>query len=427
MGQTTSKTKLDNRLQRKIDYIRLLLNDDPSIKKYSDQYKLVCEDVEGCYKRFKGKADVNVMGIILDEKNRMLKEAKRKQDNLHKMKLTDIEAFKLKFQRKKKKIIDICDRMVLSGFEVKEDFPMININVPIFCYSNNALVQHATRMLLECKPDHVNREIIPDLAYTVAINYNIVPYHNYTHAFSVAQVFFYMWSTSDTIKKYIDRDDFFIGLIACLGHDLRHPGKNNGYQTARKNDFSCISNDKAVQELMHAATLLKIIYQYNNCNLLASYSNEDKKRYQNLIVKSILATDMAMHNAMIQELKNNKKDFEPAKTEDKEFLIGMMTHCADLSNALLDYDNYIVWSKLITMEFADQTFSEEKAGVAVTPMLVYKGELGFYKGQKFFLGVIIAPQYKEICDLMPELKFVDSLNANLAILDQKIAAKERND
>ena len=83
-----------------------------------------------------------------------------------------------------------------------------------------------------------------------------------------------------------------------MGHDLRHPGKNNAYQTARKNDFSCISNDKAVLELMHAATLLKIIYQYNNCNLLSSYSNEDKKRYQNLIVKSILSTDMAMHNAI---------------------------------------------------------------------------------------------------------------------------------
>ena len=101
--------------------------------------------------------------------------------------------------------------MVLSSFEVKEEFPMININVPIFCYSNNALVQHATRMLLEYKPDHVKREIIPDLAYTVAINYNIVPYHHYTHAFSVAQVFYYMYCTSDTIKKYIDRDDFFIG------------------------------------------------------------------------------------------------------------------------------------------------------------------------------------------------------------------------
>ena len=104
----------------------------------------------------------------------------------------------------------------------------------------------------------------------------------------------------------------------------------------------------------------------------------------------------------------------------------MMTHCADLNNPLLEYDNYIVWSKLIVMEFADQTFSEEKAGVPVTAFFKYSGELGFYKSQKFFLGVIIMPLYKEICDLMPELKFVDSLNANLAVLDQKIAAKERN-
>ena len=73
MGQTSNKEKLDYRLQRKIDYIRKLINDDPSIKKYSDQYKLVCEDVESCYLRFKDKVDKNVLEIILDEKNRMLK------------------------------------------------------------------------------------------------------------------------------------------------------------------------------------------------------------------------------------------------------------------------------------------------------------------------------------------------------------------
>ena len=92
------------------------------------------------------------------------------------MNLTDIEAFKLKFQRKKKDIIDICNKMVLSGFHVKKEFDFIDVNAPIFCYSNDALVHHATKMLMEYKPDHVKKEIIPDLAYTVAINYNIVPY-----------------------------------------------------------------------------------------------------------------------------------------------------------------------------------------------------------------------------------------------------------
>ena len=77
---------------------------------------------------------------------------------------------------------------------------------------------------------------------------------------------------------------------------------------------------------------LKIIHQYTNCNLQASYSAEDKKKYQNLQVKAIIATDMALHNNMIEEIKTKNKNYDPDSIQDKEFLIGMMTHCADLNN-----------------------------------------------------------------------------------------------
>ena len=111
---------------------------------------------------------------------------------------------------------------------------------------------------------------------------------------------------------------------------------------------------------------------------------------------------MALHFTMIEEIKAKNGVYDENDIQDKEFFIGMMTHCADLNNPSLNYDNYIVWSKLITMEFADQTYSEEKAGVPVTGFLQYKGELAFYKGQCFFLDVLVSPLYKEICNLMPE-------------------------
>ena len=103
--------------------------------------------------------------------------------------------------------------MVLSGFDVKKEFYFIDTNAPIFCYSNNELVHHATKMLMEYKPDHVKTEIIPDLAYTVAINYNIVPYHNYTHAVSVAQFFYYMWHKSPFARK-------IMGSLADIAKEL---------------------------------------------------------------------------------------------------------------------------------------------------------------------------------------------------------------
>lgn len=48
------------------------------------------------------------------------------------------------------------------------------------------------------------------------------------------------------------------------------------------------------------------------------------------------------------------------------------------------------------MEFEDQTVSERNSGIPVTQMFVYKDEIGFYKGQSFFVGVLVMPLFKEI-------------------------------
>lgn len=100
---------------------------------------------------------------------------------------------------------------------------------------------------------------------------------------------------------------------------------------------------------------------------------------------------MAYHHTMIETLKGRREELSPDVPKDKEFILGVLTHASDLNNSALDFDNYIVWAKLISMEFQDQTASEKNAGVPVTQMFVYKDELAFYKGQSFFVGVLVAP------------------------------------
>lgn len=171
------------------------------------------------------------------------------------MKLSDVEAFKLKFARKNKKFVPICEKMVLSSFSTDKPADISDVNYPYFNCTNNQLVAYTVQMFMETKPKHVSEQTIKDISYTIAINYNIVPYHNFTHGFSVAQFFYYMWKTSESLKKWVSDEDMFIITMACIGHDLRHPGKNNGYQTARRNDCALVSFDNSVLESMHAATL----------------------------------------------------------------------------------------------------------------------------------------------------------------------------
>ena len=129
---------------------------------------------------------------------------------------------------------------------------------------------------------------------------------------------------------------------------------------------------------------------------------------------------MAFHGAMIEEFKGKKDSLTQGEKEDQEIVMGFQMHAADLNNSALHFDNYIVWAKLITMEFVDQTVSEQKAGIPVTNMFLYKDELTFYKGQQFFVGVLVAPLFKEICGYFPELTMIDGLNKNLEKLKKKV-------
>ena len=121
------------------------------------------------------------------------------------MKLTDVEAYKLKFARKGKKMIDLCEKMVLSNFDTSKKFNLLDLNYPLFCCTNNQLVGYTVELFSATKPDHVSDQTIRDISYTIAIHYNIVPYHNYTHGFSVAQVTsqkFQIWVFNKTKKFF---------------------------------------------------------------------------------------------------------------------------------------------------------------------------------------------------------------------------------
>lgn len=173
---------------------------------------MLIEDVQNTLIKYRNKCSKTLYDLILEEKNKLLSECKKKLDNYHKMKLSDAEAYKLKFQRKGKGFIDICEKMVLSNFDTDNKMDLTNINYPIFCLKNNQLVDYTVQLFMATKPSHVSDQSVKDIAYTIAINYNIVPYHNYTHGFSVAQFFYYMWTTSDDVKKWVLEEEVFIVL-----------------------------------------------------------------------------------------------------------------------------------------------------------------------------------------------------------------------
>lgn len=109
---------------------------------------------------------------------------------------------------------------------------------------------------------NINFDVLRNLIETLCKNYNVVPYHHFSHAFSVFQLLFHCYTSSD-LKNSIQKFDFFASLIAALAHDLNHKGVNNAYKIKKKSAKSLIYSEQSVLENMHSSKLFNILRDPN--------------------------------------------------------------------------------------------------------------------------------------------------------------------
>lgn len=54
------------------------------------------------------------------------------------------------------------------------------------------------------------------------------------------------YTLSNEIKQYINSQELFFILIACISHDLNHKGRNNAYYIKRKAECAITYSNQAV-------------------------------------------------------------------------------------------------------------------------------------------------------------------------------------
>ena len=140
--------------------------------------------------------------------------------------------------------------------------------------------------------------------------YHKVPFHNFTHAFSVFHTV-WMFLRTTYAADVLNNLELFGVLLGALCHDIDHPGNNNYLEVETRSDRALLHNDSAVLERHHASTTIKLL-QDENCNVLADLSKSDYSNIKHVIIDSILDTDMARHTKMIgklmQQIKGSAKD-----------------------------------------------------------------------------------------------------------------------
>jgi hypothetical protein len=229
-------------------------------------------------------------------------------------------------------------------------------------------------------------------------------------------------------ERFINKDDILSIVIGCLGHDIDHPGMNNGYLVKIRDSLAGIYNDKSVLENMHSSSLFKIL-DIDECNILKHFSSERRNYIKSAWTEAILGTDMSQHFTMWGKLKTIE-EYDKNDAQNRKFVTSMIVHACDLSNSLYEFDHYIWWAVRLSQEFSDQYEAEEKLDEAEhgTPpdMLKYTNELGFYKSHISFINFIITPMWEQLYAFLKFDKVImDNLTENIKLLNQKVEELEK--
>lgn len=182
-----------------------------------------------------------------------------------------------------------------------------------------------------------------------------VPYHNFRHVVDVLQACFIfliklgrippfpdmkieLSSQSSTLAETIRPYDALTLLITAIGHDVGHPGVNNAFLTSLNAPLAQLYNDRSVLESFHCAAYSQIL----RCHWPSAFRSAEMRQ---LMISTILATDMGLHFEYMKKLARVKEDIISANTsaenstqwspgELRTLACALLIKCADISNVV---------------------------------------------------------------------------------------------
>ena len=108
---------------------------------------------------------------------------------------------------------------------------------------------------------------------TVRKNYRRVPYHNWTHGFSVANSMYVILKRAPDTFQPLEAVALFVG---CLCHDLDHRGKNNKFMLDTASPLAAIYTTSTMEH--HHFNQTVTILQQEGHNILAKLGSDEYKK-----------------------------------------------------------------------------------------------------------------------------------------------------
>ncbi|KAK7206135.1 hypothetical protein BZA70DRAFT_237117 [Myxozyma melibiosi] len=218
-------------------------------------------------------------------------------------------------------------------------------------------------------------------------------------------------------------------LVTAIGHDVGHPGVTNSFLISARSPLARIYSDRSVLESFHCAAFSQILHRYWP-------AVHQQLEIKGIMVESVLATDMAMHNEYMQKITAVVKAIseggdvvvEGDGGYRKRLLCASLIKCADISNVARIMDISTHWGTVLTEEFKNMADLELRLGLKQPPpsqpaTTTPSSELtALAKGQLFFINTFAYPFFETVGKGVPEIEFAaEQIRKNKAVWDQTLS------
>ncbi|KJH43544.1 3'5'-cyclic nucleotide phosphodiesterase, partial [Dictyocaulus viviparus] len=228
-----------------------------------------------------------------------------------------------------------------------------------------------------------------------------VPYHNWSHAFSVAH---FCWISLQTpaVLHGLDELERLALLIACLCHDIDHRGTTNAFQLQSKTPLAQLySSEGSVLERHHYAQTVQILL-LPECNILDQLTRTQYQTVLSHIRDVILATDISAHLTKVHRIKAMVDQGYDSLSRDHHYLfMCLLMTSSDLSDQSKDFRNSKAIAENIYKEFFSQGDLEKQMGASPMEMMD-RDRAAVPKIQLDFMDTVAIPVFEMVSKIMPE-------------------------
>ncbi|KAG8249664.1 hypothetical protein J6590_015161 [Homalodisca vitripennis] len=288
-----------------------------------------------------------------------------------------------------------------------DELNLYSLSFDDFSLNEEEMLLAAVSMFLELglvKRFSIDKETLYRFLITVKRNYRDVPYHNWRHAFNVAQVMFAILMGCEMKGTFSDLE--VLGMfVGCLCHDLDHRGTNNAFQEKAGSPLVLLYGTTNTMEHHHFNHAVMILSS-ESLNIFSSLSAESFSAVMKVLKHSILATDLSTYFELRPKFFSlvEGRQYSWEQEDHRELLRSMLMTASDIAASSKPWPVQERVARLVTAEFMVQG-DKERTELNIQPQALMDRERQHELPQLQinWISDICLPLYQSLGQMNPKL------------------------